>query len=217
MLEKRGLFLFGWREVPINLRVLGEKAQTTLPRIEHVLIGKPWGMADDDYERRLFLARNEIEDMAAAAKINNFYIPSFSHRVIVYKDCSSPPRSRSSTRTSRIPTTRPRSASITSATGTNTFPKWPLAQPFRMLAHNGEINTVRGNRIWMSAREAELQADFWGKDIDLLKPIIQPGGSDSASLDNALEVLTMSAAACCTPSPCSCLRPGAPTRACRRS
>ena len=75
---------------------------------------------------------------------------------------------------------------------TNTFPTWPLAQPFRTLAHNGEINTVRGNRNWMHAREAELQADFWGKDIDLLKPIIQPGGSDSASLDNALEVLTMS-------------------------
>ncbi len=192
VLEKRGLFLFGWREVPINLRVLGEKAQTTLPRIEHVLIGKPWGMADDDYERRLFLARNEIEDMAAAAKINNFYIPSFSHRVIVYKgllvsasvekfypDLSNPDYETS------ICVYHQRYS-------TNTFPKWPLAQPFRMLAHNGEINTVRGNRIWMSAREAELQADFWGKDIDLLKPIIQPGGSDSASLDNALEVLTMS-------------------------
>ncbi len=75
---------------------------------------------------------------------------------------------------------------------TNTFPTWPLGQPFRMLAHNGEINTIRGNRNWMSAREAELQADFWGEDIDLLKPIIQPGGSDSASLDNALEALVMS-------------------------
>ena len=85
VLEKRDLFLFGWREVPINIRVLGEKAQMTMPRIEHVLIGKPWGMADDDYERRLFLARNEIEDTAAADKISNFYIPSFSHRAIVYK------------------------------------------------------------------------------------------------------------------------------------
>ncbi|MEX1119085.1 MAG: glutamate synthase large subunit, partial [Terrimicrobiaceae bacterium] len=75
---------------------------------------------------------------------------------------------------------------------TNTFPTWPLAQPFRMLAHNGEINTVRGNRNWTAAREAELRADFWGKDIDLLKPIIQPGSSDSGSLDNVLEVLTMS-------------------------
>ena len=72
------------------------------------------------------------------------------------------------------------------------FPKWPLAQPFRCSRITAEINTVRGNRNWTVAREAELRADFWGKDIDLLKPIIQPGGSDSASLDNVLEVLTMS-------------------------
>ena len=71
---------------------------------------------------------------------------------------------------------------------TNTFPTWPLSQPFRMLAHNGEINTRRGNVNWMHAREAELQADFWGEDIDQLKPIIQPGGSDSSDLDNAVEV-----------------------------
>ncbi len=75
---------------------------------------------------------------------------------------------------------------------TNTFPTWPLSQPFRILGHNGEINTIRGNRNWMRAREPELTAEFWKEDIDLLKPIIQPGGSDSASLDNALEVLMMS-------------------------
>lgn len=192
VLEKRGLFLFGWREVPINLRVLGEKAQSTMPRIEHVLIGKPWGMADDDYERRLFLARNEIEDIAAADKINNFYIPSFSHRVIVYKGLLV---------SASVEKFYPDLSNPDYATAicvyhqrysTNTFPKWPLAQPFRMLGHNGEINTVRGNRNWMQAREAELRADFWGNDINLLRPIIQPGGSDSASLDNALEVLTMS-------------------------
>ncbi|CAN5371194.1 glutamate synthase large subunit [soil metagenome] len=192
VLEKRGLFLFGWREVPINLRVLGEKAQSTMPRIEHVLIGKPWGMADDDYERRLFLARNEIEDIAAADKINNFYIPSFSHRVIVYKGLLV---------SASVEKFYPDLSNPDYATAicvyhqrysTNTFPKWPLAQPFRMMAHNGEINTVRGNRNWMQAREAELRADFWGNDINLLRPIIQPGGSDSASLDNALEVLTMS-------------------------
>jgi len=192
VLEKRELFLFGWREVPINLRVLGEKAQTTLPRIEQVLIGKPWGMTDDDYERRLFLARNEIEDIAAADKIQNFYIPSFSHRTIVYKgllvssslekfypDLSNPDYETSL-------------CVYHQRYSTNTFPKWPLAQPVRMLAHNGEINTVQGNRNWTSAREAELQADFWGADMELIKPIIQPGGSDSSSLDNLLEMLTMS-------------------------
>jgi len=75
---------------------------------------------------------------------------------------------------------------------TNTFPTWNLAQPFRMLAHNGEINTIQGNRIWTSAREAEIASDYWGEDIRFLKPLIQPKGSDSANLDNALEALTLS-------------------------
>ena len=192
VLEKRGLFLFGWREVPINIRVLGEKAQTTMPRIEHVLIGKPWGMADDDYERRLFLARNEIEDTAAADKISHFYIPSFSHRVIVYKGLLVSASLEKYYPDLSNPDYETAMCVYHQRYSTNTFPKWPLAQPFRMLAHNGEINTIRGNRNWTAAREAELRADFWGTDIDLLKPIIQPGGSDSASLDNALEVLTMS-------------------------
>ena len=192
VLEKRGLFLFGWREVPINIRVLGEKAQTTMPRIEQVLIGKPWGMADDDYERRLFLARNEIEDIAAADKIHNFYIPSFSHRTIVYKGLLVSSSLEKFYPDLSNPDYETAICVYHQRYSTNTFPKWPLAQPVRMMAHNGEINTVRGNRNWTKAREAELRADFWGNDIDLLKPIIQPGGSDSSSLDNVLEVLTMS-------------------------
>ncbi|MDD5201127.1 MAG: glutamate synthase large subunit, partial [Terrimicrobiaceae bacterium] len=192
VLEKRGLFLFGWREVPINLRVLGEKAQSTMPRIEHALIGKPWGMADDDYERRLFLARNEIEDTAAADGIKNFYIPSFSHRTIVYKGLLVSASLEKFYLDLTNPSYETAICVYHQRYSTNTFPTWPLAQPSRMLAHNGEINTVRGNRNWTKAREAELQADFWGRDIDLLKPIIQPGGSDSASLDNVLEVISMS-------------------------
>jgi glutamate synthase domain-containing protein 2/glutamate synthase domain-containing protein 1/glutamate synthase domain-containing protein 3 len=192
VLEKRELFVFGWREVPINANVLGEKAQSTMPLIEHVLVGRPAGMSDDDYERRLFLARNEIEDRAAADKIRNFYIPSFSHRTIVYKGLLVSASLQKFYPDLTNPDFDTAIALFHQRYSTNTFPTWPLAHPFRMLAHNGEINTIRGNRNWMHAREAELQADFWGKDIDLLKPIIQPGGSDSASLDNALEVLTMS-------------------------
>ena len=192
VLEKRGLFLFGWREVPINLRVLGEKAQTTMPRIEQVLIGKPWGMPDDDYERRLFLARNEIEDIAAADKIQNFYISSFSHRTILYKGLLVSSSLEKFYPDLANPDYESSLCVYHQRYSTNTFPKWPLAQPVRMLAHNGEINTVQGNRNWTSAREAELKADFWGADMDLLKPIIQPGGSDSSSLDNLLEMLTMS-------------------------
>jgi len=192
VVAKRGLFLFGWREVPVNVRVLGEKAQSTMPRIEHVLIGKPWGMADDEYERRLFLSRNEIEDIAAADGIKNFYIPSFSHRMIVYKGLFVSASLEKYYPDLADPSYETALAVYHQRYSTNTFPTWPLAQPFRMMAHNGEINTVRGNRNWTTAREAELKADFWGEDIDLLKPIIQPGGSDSASLDNVLEILTMS-------------------------
>ena len=192
VIEKRGLCLFGWREVPTNNQILGAKALLTLPEMEQVLIGRPWGISDDDYERRLFLARNEIEDRAAADKIEGFYIPSLSHRLIVYKGLlvsSSLEKFYPDLSDPRYETAL---CVYHQRYSTNTFPTWPLAHPFRMLAHNGEINTIRGNRNWTQARESELKADFWGSDIDLLKPIIQPGGSDSASLDNVLEVLTMS-------------------------
>ncbi len=192
VLSKREVFLFGWREVPLNLHVLGEKAQATLPRIEQALIGRPWGMSDEDYERRLFLARNEIEDRAAADKIRHFYIPSFSRRSLVYKGLLVSSALEKFYPDLSNPDYETALAVYHQRYSTNTFPTWSLAQPFRMLAHNGEINTIRGNRNWMYARESELRADFWGKDIQLLKPIIQPDGSDSASLDNALEILAMS-------------------------
>ena len=192
VIQKRGLFLFGWREVPINIRLLGQKAASTLPRIEQVLVGRPHGVTDDDYERRLFLARNEIEKRAADDQIKHFYIPSFSHRVIIYKGLLVSPSLEKFYKDLQSPEYETALCVYHQRYSTNTFPTWPLSQPFRMLAHNGEINTRRGNVNWMHAREAELEANFWGADIDLLKPIIQPGGSDSAELDNALEALVMS-------------------------
>ena len=192
VIAKRGLCLFGWREVPTNKQILGTKALLTLPDIEQVLIGRPWGMGDDDYERRLFLARNEIEDRTAADKIKGLYIPSFSHRLIVYKGLLVSSSLEKFYPDLSNPNYETSLCVYHQRYSTNTFPTWPLAHPFRMLAHNGEINTVRGNRNWTQARESELKADFWGPDIDLLKPIIQPGGSDSASLDNVVEVMTMS-------------------------
>ena len=192
VIEKRGLFLFGWREVPTNIRMLGEKAASTLPRIEQVLIGRPHGVADEDYERRLFLARNEIEKRAAEDGIKHFYIPSFSHRLIIYKGLLVSPSLQKFYKDLQDSRYETALAIYHQRYSTNTFPTWPLGHPFRMLAHNGEINTRRGNVNWMRAREAELEADFWGADIDLLKPIIQPGGSDSGELDNALEAIVMS-------------------------
>jgi glutamate synthase domain-containing protein 2/glutamate synthase domain-containing protein 1/glutamate synthase domain-containing protein 3 len=192
VLEHRELFQFGWREVPLNVLVLGEKAQLTMPRIEQVLIGRPAGMSDDEYERRLFLARNEIETRAHLDNIKNFYIASFSHRVIVYKGLLTAVSLEKFYRDLANPEFETAICLYHERYSTNTFPTWPLSQPFRVLGHNGEINTIRGNRNWMHARESELRAEIWGKDVDLLKPIIQPGGSDSASLDNAMEVLMLS-------------------------
>ena len=192
VLAARGLFLFCWREVPTNINVLGDKAQLTMPGIEQALIGKPWGMSAEDYERKLFLARNEIEKRAAADKIKNFYVASMSSRVLVYKGLLVSSSLENFYRDLSNPAYETALCIYHQRYSTNTFPTWPLGQPFRMLGHNGEINTVKGNRNWMHAREAELSAEFWGDDIDLLKPIIQPGGSDSASLDNALEALVMS-------------------------
>ena len=192
VLETRGLFLFGWREVPININVLGEKAASTLPRMEQVLIGKPEGIGADDFERRMFLCRNEIEKRAEADKIRHFYIPSFSSKVINYKGLLISPSLQKFYRDLQNPDFETAIATYHQRYSTNTFPTWPLSQPFRMLCHNGEINTRRGNVNWMAAREAELEANQWGADIDLLKPIIQPGGSDSAELDNSLEALVLS-------------------------
>ena len=192
VLEKRGFYLFGWREVPTNRQILGTKALMTLPDIEQVLVGKVDGMTSDEFERRLFLARNEIEKRVAADKIEDFYIPSLSHRLIIYKGLLVSSSLEKFFPDLSNPDYETALCVYHQRYSTNTFPTWPLAHPFRMLAHNGEINTVRGNRNWTQAREAELKADFWGEDIHLLLPIIQPGGSDSASLDNVLEVLTMS-------------------------
>lgn len=192
VLEKRGLFLFGWREVPINIRVLGEKAASTLPRMEQVLIARPEGIAAEDYERILFLCRNEIEKRAADDKIRHFYIPSFSSRVINYKGLLISPSLQKFYRDLQDPNYETAIATYHQRYSTNTFPTWPLSQPFRMLCHNGEINTRRANVNWMAAREAELEANEWGTDIDLLKPIIQPGGSDSSELDNGLEAMVLS-------------------------
>ena len=140
----------------------GEKAASTLPRIEQVLVAPMHGMTDDEYERRLFLARNEIEKRAAEDKIHTSTSLPFPRGSSLTKACSSRRRWRSFTRICRIPDYETALAVYHQRYSTNTFPTWPLSQPFRMLAHNGEINTRRGNVNWMRAREAELQADCWG-------------------------------------------------------
>ena len=187
-----GLHIFGWRAVPINLSALGNQAGNTLPEIHQILVGRPGGCDDVEFERRLFLARKTAERRVREDKIPGFYIPSFSSRTIVYKGLFNAPQLAKFYPDLQDPLFATALAVFHQRYSTNTFANWQLAHPFRLLAHNGEINTLSGNEIWTRAREQELASPVWGGRIELLKPILQPGGSDSACLDNVLEVLQLS-------------------------
>ena len=185
-IEKDGLTLMHLRNVPTCPEILGKDALANEPDIKQVFIT---GSADvENLERQLYLIRKRIEKRVSN---RDFYIVSLSSRNIIYKGMLSSlqlrhyyPDLTNSYFTSGL-------ALVHSRFSTNTFPTWSLAQPFRLLAHNGEINTIRGNRAWMEARESVLSSPALG-DIRTIRPIIQEGMSDSASLDNVLEFLVMS-------------------------
>ncbi|HEY3196193.1 MAG TPA: glutamate synthase central domain-containing protein, partial [Candidatus Dormibacteraeota bacterium] len=174
-----GLQLLAWRAVPVDVESLGERAKATMPNIWHGLIARP-DLDPHEWEHRLYLARRLAEKRAAEGRVR-MYLPSCSSRTIVYKGLMAGTRLADFYLDLRDPACESRLAVFHQRYSTNTMPDWRLAQPFRMLAHNGEINTVTGNRVWMRAREAELEPEFRG--------VIWPEGSDSASLDNALELL----------------------------
>jgi glutamate synthase (ferredoxin) len=174
-----GLRLLDWRRVPVDAESLGEQARATMPAIWHGLIARP-DVDPDEWERRLYLARRRAERRAREDGVR-MYLPSFSSRTLVYKGLMAGTRLADFYVDLRDPACESRLAVFHQRYSTNTMPDWRLAQPFRMLAHNGEINTITGNRAWMRAREAELAPELQG--------VIQPEGSDSASLDNALELL----------------------------
>src|SRR3990167_6035903 len=186
------LQLIGWRDVPVDPSVLGDKALATLPGIRHVLVSRPAEIPPEEFERRLFLIRRRIEKAWEQARAADCYIPSFSSRTIVYKGLLVAPQLSLFYRDLSDPDYTSAIAVFHQRYSTNTFPNWFLAQPFRFLGHNGEINTLQGNRNWMAAREPELSCKRWGEELQELLPIIQPGGSDSMSLDNVLELLVMS-------------------------
>ena len=191
-IEKDGLTLMHLRNVPTHPEILGETAQMTEPDIKQVFIT---GFADNSgADKRLYLIRKRIENRVRLSDIpsrKDFYIVSLSTKNIIYKGMLSSMQLRNyySDLTNSYFTSG--LALVHSRFSTNTFPTWSLAQPFRLLAHNGEINTIRGNRSWMEARESVLSTPALG-DIKAIHPIIQPGMSDSASLDNVLEFLVMS-------------------------
>ena len=187
-IEREGLQLMHLRTVPTNPDCLGERSRSTEPAIKQVFIT---GVNDDDLEtfpRTLYIIRKKIERRVTHP---DFYICSLSNSNMIYKGMLSSMQVRQYFTDLSSPYLTSGLALVHSRFSTNTFPTWSLAQPFRLLAHNGEINTIRGNRGWMQARESVLNSEALG-DISHITPIVQPQMSDSASLDNVLEFLVMS-------------------------
>jgi glutamate synthase (NADPH/NADH) large chain/glutamate synthase (ferredoxin) len=189
--KAEGLAFLGWREVPVNNECLGRKALATEPAIVQALVGRTEDISEDAFERKLFLAQKVSENKATEAGINGFYICSFSSRTIVYKGLFNSVQVNKYYRDLRSTKFTTAFAIFHQRYSTNTFPTWHLAQPFRHLAHNGEINTVRGNRNLMRARERSTAYGVWGERFADLRPIIQPNMSDSASFDNVLQTLIL--------------------------
>ena len=196
-LGEEGLSFLGWREVPTDEAVLGESARETRPSVWQCFVSDA-DREGDALERRLYVARRQCERAVAQAfeaagvdpQTRRFYLPSFSSRTIVYKGLLLPTQVAGFYGDLSDPRFESALAVVHQRYSTNTFPSWELAQPFRYLAHNGEINTLRGNLNHMRAREPNLESELFGDDIEKLVPVIDSAGSDSACLDNALELLT---------------------------
>ncbi len=186
-----GLELIGYRDVPVDSQVIGEIARSNEPVVRQVFVTGDFD-EQDALERRLYVLRKVTENAIRQSKIRSkesFYIVSLSSKVFIYKGMLTPIQLGEYFADLRAPGISSAIALVHSRFSTNTFPSWDLAQPFRILAHNGEINTIKGNRLWMQAREGLLESDLFGDDLKKLFPIIEPGMSDSASLDNVLEFL----------------------------
>ena len=183
------LAVLGWREVPIDAGDLGTGAAGAMPSFRQVFIaGKGAELRDLDLERRVYVARKRIEHEIGTDG-DRVYFPSLSCRTVIYKGMLTTPQLRDFFLDLRDPRVESAIALVHSRFSTNTFPSWPLAHPYRYLAHNGEINTVKGNRNWMRAREALLESELFPGDLDRLFPICTPEASDSASFDEVLELL----------------------------
>ncbi|HWU26550.1 MAG TPA: glutamate synthase large subunit [Rhizomicrobium sp.] len=192
-----GQHLLGWRDVPVTAAGLGETVLGSMPTIRQAIIARGEATKDQAaFERKLLAirkqAQNPLSALAARRKlpgIASFYIPSLSTRTLIYKGLLLAPDIGRFYDDLRNPLTRSALALVHQRFSTNTFPSWRLAHPFRFIAHNGEINTLRGNINWMNARRRTLESDLLGPDLDKMWPLIPYGQSDTASLDNALELL----------------------------
>ena len=193
VLAADGIPFLGWRDVPVNPGALGPTALASCPVIRQVLVGRPATAPDEEaWERALYLARRELERRAEELNLPGFYVCSLSCRTVVYKALLTGTQLSAFYTDFRYPEYESAIAVFHQRYSTNTLPSWPLAQPFRLLAHNGEINTLWGNRNAMTMRQPMLSSPVWGAKIERLREVIWREGSDSASLDNAMELLVRS-------------------------
>src|SRR3954464_56291 len=193
VLASDGIPFLGWRDVPANTAALGPTALASCPVIRQVLVGRPALASDEDaWERALYLARREMERRANEAELPGFYACSLSCRTVVYKALLTGTQLPAFFTDFRYPEYESAIAVFHQRYSTNTLPSWPLAQPFRLVAHNGEINTLWGNRNAMTMRQPMLSSPVWGAGIERLREVIWKEGSDSASLDNTMELLVRS-------------------------
>ncbi len=186
-LQAQGLELAGWRKLPVDKAACGEQALRLLPTIEQLFVNAPDEMAEFDFERKLFFARRTAEREVAKFD-NEFYVCTLSCRVLLYKGLVMPAALPAFYLDLQNPTLESSMCVFHQRFSTNTLPQWRLAQPFRFIAHNGEINTIQGNRYWAKARAHKFQTKDL-PDISAIEPLVTMQGSDSQSLDNMLEVL----------------------------
>jgi len=178
-----------WRDVPVDERHVGDTARLSAPLIRQVVIEAAEEIqSQDEFERKLYVIRRVIEREAGP----DLALPSFSSRTLVYKGMLTAPQLPRYFTDLRDPRVASRLALVHSRFSTNTFPSWELAHPYRMIAHNGEVNTLRGNINWMRARESQLASELFGDDLEKVIPVVREGGSDSAVFDNVLELLVLS-------------------------
>ncbi|WP_333794326.1 glutamate synthase large subunit [Hyphomicrobium sp.] len=194
VLGEEGLALIGWRAVPVDNSCLSDMVRATEPAHRQILIARPKGMSEDAFERRLYLVRKIVSNAIHASyhgRDIGHYTVSLSCRTVVYKGMFLSYQVGAYYRDLADPRTVSAMALVHQRFSTNTFPSWKLAHPYRMVAHNGEINTLRGNVNWMAARQASISSPLFGDDLEKLWPISYEGQSDTACFDNALEFLVM--------------------------
>jgi glutamate synthase domain-containing protein 2/glutamate synthase domain-containing protein 1/glutamate synthase domain-containing protein 3 len=194
IVREEGLIVLGWRDTPVDGDAIGRVARASQPYIQQIFIGCTQRCDPDALERKLYIVRKRAETEVARTNLPNkgyFYLPSLSARTIVYKGLLLAPQMAHFYGELSDPDVMSALCLVHQRFSTNTFPTWQLAHPYRYVAHNGEINTLRGNVNWMHARQSVLASPLFGADIKKLFPIIAPAGSDSASFDNALELLFM--------------------------